>query len=91
MVKPGGKLSLQSHYHRSEHWVVVKGTLEVTKGEEKVLLTENESTYIPIGKPHRLANPGKIPAFLMEVQSGPYLNEQDIVRYDDVYRRGADE
>jgi mannose-1-phosphate guanylyltransferase/mannose-6-phosphate isomerase len=91
MVKPGGKLSLQSHHHRSEHWVVVRGTLEVTKGEETALLTENQSTYIPIGKRHRLANPGKIPAFLIEVQSGPYLDESDIVRYDDVYRRGADE
>jgi len=91
MVKPGGKLSLQSHHHRSEHWVVVRGTLEVTKGEETALLTENQSTYIPIGKRHRLANPGKIPAFLIEVQSGPYLDESDIVRYEDVYRRGADE
>jgi mannose-1-phosphate guanylyltransferase/mannose-6-phosphate isomerase len=91
MVKPRGKLSLQSHYHRSEHWVVVRGTLEVTKGEHTELLTENQSTYIPIGKLHRLANPGKIPAFLIEVQSGPYLDEQDIVRYEDVYGRGADE
>lgn len=91
MVKPGGKLSLQSHYHRSEHWVVVKGTLEVSSGEETELLAENQSTYIPIGKPHRLANPGKIPAFLIEVQSGPYLDESDIVRYEDAYGRGADE
>jgi mannose-1-phosphate guanylyltransferase/mannose-6-phosphate isomerase len=91
MVKPGGKLSLQSHYHRSEHWVVVKGTLEVSRGEETELLTENQSTYIPIGKPHRLANPGKIPAFLIEVQSGSYLDEADIVRYDDMYSRQADE
>lgn len=91
MVKPGGKLSLQSHFHRSEHWIVVKGTLEVIKGEETELLAENQSTYIPIGKPHRLANPGKIPAFLIEVQSGPYLDENDIVRYEDVYLRGADE
>ena len=86
MVKPGGKLSLQSHHHRSEHWVVVKGTLEVTKGEETELLSENQSTYIPIGKPHRLANPGKIPAFLIEVQSGAYLDEDDIVRFEDIYR-----
>jgi mannose-1-phosphate guanylyltransferase / mannose-6-phosphate isomerase len=91
MVKPGGKLSLQSHRHRSEHWVVVKGTLEVSKGDEVELLGENQSTYIPIGKPHRLANPGDMPAFLIEVQSGHYLDETDIVRYEDVYRRGADE
>ena len=87
MVKPGGKLSLQSHHHRSEHWVVVKGTLEVTKGGETNLLTENQSTYIPIGEKHRLSNPGKIPAFLIEVQSGTYLDEDDIVRFEDIYRR----
>ena len=91
MVKPGGKLSLQSHHHRSEHWVVVKGTLEVIKGEEANLLTENQSTYIPIGEKHRLSNPGKIPAFLIEVQSGPYLAEDDIVRFEDIYRRSSDE
>ena len=91
MVKPGGKLSLQSHYHRSEHWVVVKGILEVTKVEETELLTENESTYIPIGERHRLANPGKVPAFLIEVQSGDYLDESDIVRYEDIYQRGPEE
>ena len=91
MVKPGGKLSLQSHYHRSEHWVVVKGTLEVSHGEQTELLTENHSTYIPVGKPHRLGNPGKIPAFLIEVQSGPYLDESDIVRYEDEYGRAHDE
>jgi mannose-1-phosphate guanylyltransferase/mannose-6-phosphate isomerase len=91
MVKPGGRLSLQSHHHRSEHWVVVKGTLEVTKGEETSLLTENQSTYIPIGQRHRLANPGKMPAFLIEVQSGTFLDEADIVRYDDLYGRGKDE
>jgi mannose-1-phosphate guanylyltransferase/mannose-6-phosphate isomerase len=91
MVKPGGILSLQSHHHRSEHWVVVRGTLEVTKGSESELLSENQSTYIPIGKPHRLANPGKIPAFLIEVQSGAYLDEDDIVRFEDVYRRGTHE
>jgi mannose-1-phosphate guanylyltransferase/mannose-6-phosphate isomerase len=91
MVKPGGKLSLQSHHHRSEHWVVVKGTLEVTKGVETNLLTENQSTYIPIGEKHRLSNPGKIPAFLIEVQSGPYLDEDDIVRFDDIYRRSSNE
>jgi mannose-1-phosphate guanylyltransferase / mannose-6-phosphate isomerase len=91
MVKPGGQLSLQSHHHRSEHWVVVKGTLEVTKGEETSLLTENQSTYIPIGEKHRLANPGKIPAFLIEVQSGPYLDEDDIIRFEDRYGRSATE
>ena len=68
MVKPGGKLSLQSHHHRSEHWVVVRGTLEVVRGEETKLLTENQFTYIPIGEKHRLSNPGKIPAFLIEVR-----------------------
>jgi mannose-1-phosphate guanylyltransferase / mannose-6-phosphate isomerase len=87
MVKPGGQLSLQSHHHRSEHWVVVNGTLEVTKGEETSLLTENQSTFIPIGEKHRLANPGKIPGFLIEVQSGPYLDEDDIIRFEDVYGR----
>ena len=91
MVKPGGKLSLQSHHHRSEHWVVVKGTLEVTKGDDIELLSENQSTYIPIGKKHRLANPGKIAAFLIEVQSGAYLDEDDIVRFEDIYRRGSTE
>ena len=87
MVKPGGTLSLQSHNHRSEHWVVVKGTLAVTKGDVTSLLTENQSTYIAIGERHRLANPGKIPAFLIEVQSGAYLDEDDIIRFEDVYHR----
>ena len=91
MVRPGGKLSLQSHHHRSEHWVVVTGTVEVTRGEQVSMLSENQSTYIPIGAKHRLANPGKIPAFLIEVQSGAYLNEDDIVRYDDIYRRSSSE
>jgi mannose-1-phosphate guanylyltransferase/mannose-6-phosphate isomerase len=91
MVKPGGKLSLQSHHHRSEHWVIVEGTLEVTKGATTELLSENQSTYIAIGEKHRLANPGKIPAFLIEVQSGSYLNEDDIVRFDDIYRRNSNE
>ena len=85
MVRPGGKLSLQSHHHRSEHWVVVTGTVEVTRGADVAMLSENQSTYIPIGEKHRLANPGKIPAFLIEVQSGAYLNEDDIVRFDDIY------
>lgn len=91
MVKPGGKLSLQSHLHRSEHWVVVKGTLQVTKGDDTEFLSENQSTYIAIGKKHRLANPGKIPAFLIEIQSGAYLDEDDIVRFEDMYRRGSGE
>jgi mannose-1-phosphate guanylyltransferase/mannose-6-phosphate isomerase len=91
MVKPGGKLSLQSHHHRSEHWVVVTGTVEVTRGDEVEMLSENESTYIPVGKKHRLANPGKIPAFLIEVQSGAYLDEDDIVRFDDIYQRSSNE
>jgi mannose-1-phosphate guanylyltransferase/mannose-6-phosphate isomerase len=91
MVKPGGKLSLQSHHHRSEHWVVVTGTVEVTRGDRVEMLSENQSTYIPVGEKHRLANPGKIPAFLIEVQSGAYLDEDDIVRYDDIYRRSPNE
>jgi mannose-1-phosphate guanylyltransferase/mannose-6-phosphate isomerase len=91
MVKPGGQLSMQSHQHRAEHWVVVKGTLEVTKGERVERLSENQSTYIPIGKKHRLANRGATPAFLIEVQSGAYLGEDDIIRFEDVYRRGSDE
>jgi mannose-1-phosphate guanylyltransferase/mannose-6-phosphate isomerase len=91
MVKPGGKLSLQSHHHRSEHWVVVRGTLEVTKGDDTEFLSENQSTFIPIGKKHRLANPGKIPAFLIEVQSGAYLDEDDIIRFEDIYRRSSNE
>jgi mannose-1-phosphate guanylyltransferase/mannose-6-phosphate isomerase len=91
MVKPGAMLSLQSHFHRSEHWVVVEGTLQVTKDGEVELLSENQSTYIPIGKPHRLANPGKIPAFLIEVQSGSYLDEDDIIRIEDIYERNSTE
>jgi mannose-1-phosphate guanylyltransferase/mannose-6-phosphate isomerase len=91
MVKPGAQLSLQSHYHRSEHWVVVKGTAQVTKGEQTMLLSENESTYIAVGEKHRLSNPGKIPTFLIEVQSGAYLGEDDIERFEDIYgRRSAD-
>jgi mannose-1-phosphate guanylyltransferase/mannose-6-phosphate isomerase len=87
MVKPGGTMSLQSHHHRSEHWVVVKGTLEVTKGAETSLLTENQSTYIAVGEKHRVGNPGKIPALLIEVQSGAYLEEDDITRFEDIYHR----
>jgi mannose-1-phosphate guanylyltransferase/mannose-6-phosphate isomerase len=87
IVKPGGKLSLQKHKHRSEHWVVVSGTAEVTVGEKTSLLEENQSTYIPAGTPHRLANPGKVPLHLVEVQCGSYLGEDDIVRLEDVYGR----
>jgi mannose-1-phosphate guanylyltransferase/mannose-6-phosphate isomerase len=86
-VKPGAKLSLQKHFHRSEHWVVVKGTAIVTNGEQEILLTENESTYIPLGTMHRLYNPGIIPLELIEVQSGSYLGEDDIVRVGDNYGR----
>jgi len=91
MVRPGAALSLQMHHHRAEHWVVVKGVAEVTRGEETFLLTENESTYIPIGKTHRLRNPGKTELELIEIQTGSYLGEDDIVRFDDQYgRHGAD-
>lgn len=86
-VKVGAQLSLQLHHHRSEHWVVVKGSAKVTKGEEQFLLTENQSVYIPIGTQHRLENVGKIPLEIIEVQSGSYLGEDDIVRLDDVYGR----
>jgi mannose-1-phosphate guanylyltransferase/mannose-1-phosphate guanylyltransferase/mannose-6-phosphate isomerase len=88
MVRPGGVLSLQSHMHRSEHWVVVAGTAEITIGDEKKLLTENQSVYIPLGAVHRMANPGRVPMYLIEVQTGSYLGEDDIVRYEDVYGRG---
>ncbi|MEM6489736.1 MAG: mannose-1-phosphate guanylyltransferase/mannose-6-phosphate isomerase [Pseudomonadota bacterium] len=87
VVKEGGQLSLQSHVHRSEHWVVVSGTAKVTLDEDEKLLTENESVYIPLGTVHRLENPGKVPLRLIEVQSGPYLGEDDIVRYEDIYAR----
>jgi mannose-1-phosphate guanylyltransferase/mannose-6-phosphate isomerase len=87
MVKPGEALSLQMHHHRAEHWVVVSGTARVTRGEETKLLSENESTYIPIGTKHRLENPGKTALFLIEVQSGGYLGEDDIVRLEDRYKR----
>jgi mannose-1-phosphate guanylyltransferase/mannose-6-phosphate isomerase len=88
VVKPGSKLSLQKHFHRSEHWVVVKGTAEVTVGTDVTSVHENESIYIPIGSVHRLANPGRIPLELIEVQVGSYVGEDDIVRLDDVYGRG---
>ncbi len=86
-VKPGAKLSLQKHFHRAEHWTVVSGSAIVTKGEKQILLKEDESTYISLGTAHRLENPGKIPLELIEVQSGSYLGEDDIVRFDDVYGR----
>ena len=87
MVKPAASLSLQMHHHRAEHWIVVKGTARVTKGEEVFMLTENESTYIPLGTTHRLENPGNIPLEIIEVQSGSYLGEDDIVRFEDIYNR----
>lgn len=86
-VKPGASLSLQMHYHRAEHWIVVKGTAEITNGDKVLLLTENQSTYIPQGQTHRLANPGEMPLEIIEVQSGSYLGEDDIVRFDDAYGR----
>jgi mannose-1-phosphate guanylyltransferase/mannose-6-phosphate isomerase len=87
MVKQGAQLSLQSHHHRSEHWVVVQGTATVTVDADVRLLSENQSVYIPLGAVHRLANPGKVDLHLIEVQSGPYLGEDDIVRYEDIYAR----
>ncbi|MEF9962885.1 MAG: mannose-1-phosphate guanylyltransferase/mannose-6-phosphate isomerase [Comamonas sp.] len=87
VVNPGGQLSLQMHHHRAEHWIVVKGTAEVTNGEQTFLLGENESTFIPLGHVHRLANPGKVPLEIIEVQSGSYLGEDDIVRFEDTYGR----
>ncbi|MBK0391964.1 mannose-1-phosphate guanylyltransferase/mannose-6-phosphate isomerase [Ramlibacter algicola] len=87
VVKPGAALSLQKHYHRAEHWIVVKGTAEVTRGKDTYLVSENQSTYIPLGEVHRLHNPGKTPLEMIEVQSGSYLGEDDIVRMDDQYGR----
>ena len=87
VVDPGASLSLQMHYHRAEHWIVVRGTARVTRGDETFLLTENESTYIPPGTRHRLENPGKLPLEIIEVQSGAYLGEDDIVRFEDTYGR----
>jgi len=87
MVKPGASLSLQMHHHRAEHWIVVTGTAEVTNGDKVIMLTENQSTYIPVGQTHRLANPGKVPLEIIEVQSGAYLGEDDIVRFEDTYGR----
>jgi mannose-1-phosphate guanylyltransferase/mannose-6-phosphate isomerase len=87
MVKPGARLSLQMHHHRAEHWVVVTGTAKVTRGDAVTLLGENQSTYIPLGVLHRLENPGKVPLYLIEIQSGGYLGEDDIVRLEDSYNR----
>ncbi|HET9821636.1 MAG TPA: mannose-1-phosphate guanylyltransferase/mannose-6-phosphate isomerase [Burkholderiaceae bacterium] len=87
LVKPGASLSLQMHHHRAEHWIVVTGTAEVTVGDQVLTLTENQSTYIPLGQKHRLANPGKVPLEIIEVQSGSYLGEDDIVRFEDSYGR----
>ena len=87
MVKPGQRLSFQKHHHRTEHWIVVSGTAEVQLNNEKQLLGENQSTYIPLGCIHRLSNPGKIPLNIIEVQSGPYLEEDDIERIEDDHGR----
>lgn len=87
LVKPGASLSLQKHHHRAEHWIVVSGTAEVTCGDRKILLGENQSTYIPLGEIHRLSNPGQVPLEIIEVQSGAYLGEDDIVRFEDNYGR----
>jgi mannose-1-phosphate guanylyltransferase/mannose-6-phosphate isomerase len=89
VVNPGQQLSLQMHHHRAEHWVVVRGTAEVVNGDDTLLLKEDQSTYIPIGAKHRLTNPGKFPLELIEVQSGSYLGEDDIVRFEDVYGRSG--
>jgi mannose-1-phosphate guanylyltransferase/mannose-6-phosphate isomerase len=89
VVKPGAALSLQSHVHRAEHWIVVSGTAQVTVGEDVRLLSENQSIYVPLGAVHRLANPGKVPVVLIEVQTGSYLGEDDIIRYEDIYARDA--
>ncbi|MEL7117731.1 MAG: cupin domain-containing protein, partial [Pseudomonadota bacterium] len=87
VVHPGAALSLQSHHHRSEHWIVVSGTAKVTVDDQVTLVTENQSVYIPLGAVHRMENPGKVDMVLIEVQTGAYLEEDDIVRYEDVYAR----
>jgi mannose-1-phosphate guanylyltransferase/mannose-6-phosphate isomerase len=87
VVHPGAALSLQSHFHRSEHWIVVEGTARVTVNEVVTLVTENQSVYVPLGAVHRMENPGKVPMVLIEVQTGSYLGEDDIVRYEDIYSR----
>jgi mannose-1-phosphate guanylyltransferase/mannose-6-phosphate isomerase len=88
-VKPKASLSLQKHHHRAEHWIVVTGTAEITNGDKVLTLTENQSTYIPLGAVHRLVNPGSIPLEIIEVQSGSYLGEDDIVRFEDTYGRAS--
>ena len=88
MVNPGAKLSMQMHYHRSEHWVVIAGTAKIVNGDQEIFLEENQSTYIPKTHRHRLENPGKFPLQIIEIQTGPYLEEDDIVRFEDVYGRG---
>lgn len=88
VVHPGAALSLQSHHHRAEHWIVVEGTAKVTVDESVKLISENQSVYIPLGAVHRMENPGKLPLTLIEVQTGSYLGEDDIIRYEDVYARG---
>jgi mannose-1-phosphate guanylyltransferase/mannose-6-phosphate isomerase len=87
MVKPGEQLSLQMHHHRAEHWIVVSGTAKVTCEEKVMMRSENQSAYIPLGARHRLENPGKMPLHMIEVQSGSYLGEDDIVRFEDIYKR----
>ncbi len=89
-VLPGQRLSLQKHHHRSEHWIVVSGSALVTCGEKEFMVSINESTFIPIGEQHRLQNPGKIPLVIIEVQSGEYLGEDDIVRFQDDYQRAGE-
>lgn len=88
VVNPGAALSLQSHHHRAEHWIVVEGTARITIDDEVKLVTENQSVYIPLGAVHRMENPGKLPMVLIEVQTGSYLGEDDIIRYEDIYSRG---
>jgi mannose-1-phosphate guanylyltransferase/mannose-6-phosphate isomerase len=88
VVHPGAALSLQSHHHRAEHWIVVQGTARVTVGETVQLISENQSIYVPLGAKHRLENPGKVNMILIEVQTGSYLGEDDIIRYEDIYSRG---
>ena len=88
-MKPGAKLSVQMHHHRAEHWVVVSGTAKVTNGEKTFILSENESTYIPVGQVHALENPGKVSLEIIEIQTGTYLGEDDIVRLEDMYGRIA--
>nr|MDJ0722210.1 cupin domain-containing protein [Desulfobacterales bacterium] len=84
---PGARISFQKHYHRAEHWIVVRGTAQVTRGDEEFILQEDQSTYIPLGQPHRLENPGRLPLEIIEVRTGTYLGEDDIQRFDDDYGR----